>query len=319
MMQSKKRKYPIEHPASEPATESTDLVEERSQVMHTLYREHKYIETLLVVVASQLDDIERDEELDPYIVYEAIDYLTRYPDRFHHPREDLVYQRAVERSEILLDDVDTLQHEHDALGKAGKNLLKILTDVVADVRPMLAVVSPGREYVQTLRRHMEVEEALVFPKIEQALDANDWEELLQEELLEPVADPLFGPVISREYQKIARSVRRNLRDGAENLLFTEWLGAAGVLEAVDVVSLGWDNSRALASQHFRQNINENSEILRNTGANIGGWLTAPVRCAIANTRNTFGFCGGVVKIGREVSEDLGAVWDNVINRKKNLR
>lgn len=293
--------------------------DERPAVLETLFQEHRYMASLLRVVEGQLDQIEAGETLDCHVVYEAVHYLTQYPDRFHHPREDLVYAKAAEVSSVLQDDVDTLQHEHDALGLAGKHLLTTLSEAQRGAKSIAALVSPAREYIQTLYRHMEVEEALVFPKIEQALSAYDWELLAREELLEPVPDPLFGPVIAREYQKVARSMRRSLREGAENLLFEEWLGVGGVLEAIDVVMLGWDNTRGLVKDHLARANEENGAILRDSSADVTGLILAPARCAFANTRNYLGFLGNLVTLSKDVVSDIGEVRRDFKDRRRLLK
>ncbi len=311
---AKQRKSQAGAPAAKADDEST-----RPEVLKTLYQEHRYMGSLLAAVSAKLDQIEAGETLDAHVLYEAVHYLTQYPDRFHHPREDLVYQRAAEVSTILQDDVDTLQHEHDALGHSGKQLLDIISAASRGEKTMQTLISPCREYIQTLYRHMEIEEAVVFPKIEQALSAYDWELLAQEELLEPVGDPLFGPVIAREYQKIARSLRRSLREEAENLVFLEWMGIEGMLEAVDVLTMGWDNTRGLLGSHLRRAGEENSAILRQSSADITGLLLAPLRCSVANTRNYFGLVRELATLSRDLVDDIGEVRHDFRARKKMLK
>ena len=46
--------------------------------------------------AEQLDSIEAGELVDTHVVYEVMDYMVTWPDRFHHPREDLIYARVAE-------------------------------------------------------------------------------------------------------------------------------------------------------------------------------------------------------------------------------
>ena len=85
----------------------------KNPVLATLYAEHRYMSTLMKLLADQLDAVEQGEDVDAHVLYESLHYMTHYPDAFHHPREDLVYQRAGELDSKLADSVDTLQREHD--------------------------------------------------------------------------------------------------------------------------------------------------------------------------------------------------------------
>ena len=82
-------------------------------VLATLYAEHRYMATLMKLVDDQLDALDAGETVDSRVLYESLHYMTHYPDSFHHPREDMVYQRAGELDPSLADSVDTLQREYD--------------------------------------------------------------------------------------------------------------------------------------------------------------------------------------------------------------
>ena len=73
--------------------------------------------TLMKLLAGQLELLEQGDEVDARVLYETLHYMIHYPDAFHHPREDLVYQRAGELDSKLADSVDTLQREHDYLAE----------------------------------------------------------------------------------------------------------------------------------------------------------------------------------------------------------
>ena len=94
---------------------------QRSQhpVLATLQAEHRYMATLIHQLNDQLDALEQDKAVDSHILYEVMHYMTHFPDAFHHPREDMVYQRAGELDAGIADSVDTLQRDHDYLAKTG--------------------------------------------------------------------------------------------------------------------------------------------------------------------------------------------------------
>ena len=87
--------------------------------MKALRAEHRHIATVMQLFADQLKAIESGELVDTHVVYEIMDYMVTWPDRYHHPREDLIYGRVAELDRKAADEVDTLQRDHDHTAKAA--------------------------------------------------------------------------------------------------------------------------------------------------------------------------------------------------------
>ena len=64
--------------------------------MKALRAEHRHMATVMQLFSDQLKAIEGGELVDTHVVYEIMDYMVTWPDRFHHPREDLIYARVAE-------------------------------------------------------------------------------------------------------------------------------------------------------------------------------------------------------------------------------
>jgi hemerythrin-like domain-containing protein len=191
---------------------------DHTAMMTTLLAEYRHMATMLKVLEKQLDLIEADGNINKKVVYETLYYITEYPDRFHHPREDAMFQRAAQLSDKLADDVDTLQHDHDQIGDRGTRALQAAVEWQQGKHDTIKLVKTGRAYMAELFRHMEVEEKVVFPKIEATLSVWDWRELAADDTLLPAADPVFGPRVGREFRNVAR---RTLRRGVENAVMLE--------------------------------------------------------------------------------------------------
>ena len=56
----------------------------------TLLSEHRHLASVMGLFKEQLSAIEQGQLVDTHVVYEIMDYIVRWPDRFHHPREDLI-------------------------------------------------------------------------------------------------------------------------------------------------------------------------------------------------------------------------------------
>ncbi len=91
-------------------------------LMKALRAEHRHIATVMQLFSEQLKSIEQGQPVDTHVVYEVMDYMVTWPDRYHHPREDLIYGRVAEIDSKSADDVDTLQRDHDQTAKRGRKV-----------------------------------------------------------------------------------------------------------------------------------------------------------------------------------------------------
>ena len=270
-------------------------------MMKTLRAEHRHMGTVLKLFADQLEAIEAGEVVYTHVVYEIMDYMTAWPDRFHHPREDLVYARVAELNASAADEVDTLQRDHDHTAKRGKKLLQDIERWRAGEIDAEVVVKKGRGYIEHVYEHMNIEENIVFPHIEAQLTLDDWRELEAEDTIQAVAEPVFGPLIQREYRSLSRKLRRNLRRSVESGVMAEWIGIDAFMESLEVMSIGYESARDTTSTHVRAALQESMKLIRESP------VSAPLLCAANNTRMTFRLLGEYTEISRETANDLSRV------------
>jgi hemerythrin-like domain-containing protein len=72
-----------------------------SDLIEILRDEHRNIERLLLVLERELDVFARLEQPDYEVVQAVIGHFNEYPDRCHHPKEDMVYNRLKARATRL--------------------------------------------------------------------------------------------------------------------------------------------------------------------------------------------------------------------------
>lgn len=270
-------------------------------LMETLRSEHRHMASVMELFKAQLDAIEQGELVDTHVIYEIMDYLVRWPDRFHHPREDLIYGRVAEIDSEAADNVDSLQREHDAMAKQSRAVLVDIEHWREGDLDGQALIKSGRGYIDRLYTHMNSEEQVVFPQIEAVLTATDWRELEIDDQLRPVSDPVFGGRVDREFRNMARKLRRNLRARVERGAIIEWVGIEAAMESLEVLSMAYDNARDATGDHLRSAVDDAVDMLRVNP------LSAPLRCAINNVRTTFDWLGDVADISRDAYDDLSRV------------
>ncbi len=170
-------------------------------VIAALDRDHTNIAKLLELLESEILAIEVGKTPDYPLLQNIMRYMTQYPDRFHHPIENLVFARLVKRDAGARADVDGLLEEHIEIGLAGRNFDKLLRTSRADsveVREQLGAA--GFAYIRSLREHMLKEEKKLFPLAMEILTKEDWQ-IIDEEI-DAVEDPVFGAAVADGYQRL---------------------------------------------------------------------------------------------------------------------
>lgn len=282
-----------------PATAGKKAAEQT--MMKALRAEHRHMATVMQLFSAQLKAIEEGELVDTHVVYEIMDYMVTWPDRFHHPREDLIYSRVAEVDVKARDDVDSLQRDHDHTGKRGREVLKDIERWRLGEVSGTSVVKSGRAYIDHIHEHMNLEEKLVFPRIEAVLTLQDWRELAEDDQLQAVAESVMGPQVQREFRNMTRKLRRGLRRSVERGTMVEWIGIEALMESLEVVSIAYESARDTVGNHVRSALQDSLELFREAP------LSAPLRCVANNTRVTFRLLGEVADISRETFDDLSRV------------
>lgn len=276
--------------------------------MRALRDEHRHIASIVKLFTRKLDAIEAGKRVDPHVLYETMDYMVSWTDRFHHPREDLIYGRAAEIDSSVADDVDSLERDHDEMAIMGRKLLEAIEDWPENRAAGASLVENGRSYVERMHAHMNTEEERVFPRIEALLTADDWRDLSEDDQLRPVADPVFGPRVQRKFRNLARRARSNVRRGVEHNTQVEWIGVETLMESLEILSMAGSSTRSVASEHLRATRDEFRENFRE----------APLACAASNTRQTIRCLGEVLGIAKDTLHDLARIRRNRRERIRQL-
>ena len=269
--------------------------------LQALYAEHRHIASVMQLFSEQLKAIAAAELVDTHVVYEIMDYMVTWPDRFHHPREDLIYGRVAELDAAAADNVDSLQRDHDHMARKGQEVLRNIQQWRNGEMSGEVLVKSGRAYIDHMYEHMNSEEKLVFPQIAAVLSADDWRELEQDDQLRPVTDPVFGQRVQREFRNMARKLRSNVRRGVERGTLVEWLSVEAVMESLEVLSMAYESARGSAGEHVRIAWDEGLELFRESA------VTAPLRCAANNARLGLRLFQEIAEISREALGDISRV------------
>lgn len=176
-----------------------------------LREEHVNFGKLLDLLEAQLDLFHRAEVPDYELMSDILYYMIHYPDLFHHPKEDVIFSRLMERDSSVAQGVQELARQHRVIAESGARLHENLAAAMAGaLMPRQVIEAPGLMYVTYYRSHMDTEERELFQSAEQVLRDNDWTGINATTKSKP--DPIFGETVEERYRSLFRHIAQTDRD-----------------------------------------------------------------------------------------------------------
>jgi len=176
-------------------------------IMNTLHEDHENIRKLLVVLERQCNILADGDSPDYDLLEEIVEYCLAYPDIYHHPKEDAIYELLRSHSPEVTKELGALREQHDELQQLTRRLGDTVRELEGEVvMPREPVVQLMRDFIDFYREHIDWEETAFFPAAEQYLAAEDWERL--DKRFGSQQDPLFTSAAKDQYLAIRNDIRR---------------------------------------------------------------------------------------------------------------
>lgn len=174
-------------------------------VIDLLRQEHRNIEKLLLVLEQELNLFARGARPDYEVIRAVIAYFEVYPDTYHHPQEDIVFQKLKARDPAAGETVGDLAAEHRSGAERLRRVAQAVQGVLMD-REILRQTVDGiiRDFIARERLHMAMEERVFFPAAIKALQPQDWAEIAS--TLTDQKDPLFSEIVEERFDVARRHI-----------------------------------------------------------------------------------------------------------------
>jgi len=180
-------------------------------IMDALHDDHESILKLLGVLERQCNILADSDRPDYDLLEEIVEYCLAYPDIYHHPKEDAVYERLLSQSPEVAKELGALQEQHHELQQLTRRLADTVREVEGEVvMPREPVVQLMRDFIDFYRAHIEWEETVFFPAAEQYLAEADWKHL--DMRFGSQQDPLSTSPAKDQYLAIRNDIRRAAED-----------------------------------------------------------------------------------------------------------
>ena len=171
--------------------------------------EHKYVSRLLPMLEDEAEKLSLHGNADYECMEDIMHYLVNYPDRYHHPKEDLIFERMSAVSSSTANTIARLQNDHEKMAVQAETILDRITSVrnPKSRKEQKSLAEEIKLYSSSLRKHMALEEREVLEPARDCLSDEDWKEI--DLAIAPIIDPIFGDAISDRY---VRLMQRYLND-----------------------------------------------------------------------------------------------------------
>ena len=245
-------------------TESRDRSESTAgeKVLRRLNNEHKYFSALLDALSMQIKELRPGGKPDYYTMRDMVDYLINFPDQYHHPMEDAVYEKLRENHHGSTSMVIELLAEHNDMAAVTRSLKEKLDAMCSGspsiTRPILQ--AQLEEYLLLYRRHIDMEESKTFPLDKKYLKESDWQEI--ESSMRSPEDPVFGAGVTRRYRKVVRALESASGELAEDIAIVEWLGTQALLDSGSVLIDGASQVVDVMKHHTQRSWQEAFDLIK---------------------------------------------------------
>jgi hemerythrin-like domain-containing protein len=208
--------------------------------------EHGNLSRLLGLIEDQLAAADSGTPMDSKLLSLASEYFSDYPDRCHHPKEDLVYRLLSQRDPDACSGLRDLIADHRRLHE----LSEAFTAASHRLRQQPQAAEPGvreviREFTRHYRQHMRNEEEQFFRLAERRLSRDDWATL--DFAMFDRDDPLFDHAAEERFSALRQQIEEAAEQGtARRSVFEAAVGLRG-LSGIE----SFNESMKSAAQPFR--------------------------------------------------------------------
>lgn len=176
-----------------------------SEIIASLRNEHRNLNKLLDLLACETDKLEQGEFADYQLIADIMQYFVNYPDVYHHPHEDLIFDILKQKGNNITGLIDEVYREHKKMAADGNEILDEIQQIQGNaIFSREDFVGRLRTYITEYHTHMDKEEDELFKAAEASLDDEDWRRI--DLAIHTGEDPLFGRILDDEYRDLFKAI-----------------------------------------------------------------------------------------------------------------
>jgi hemerythrin-like domain-containing protein len=174
----------------------------KNQALSLLNDEHRSLAAVIHALQFLLRRMQEGKPANADLLGAILHYLTRFPERLHHPAEDRylfapLRARTTEAREVL----DLLEQEHAQGPQREARLLEALSALNARMPGALESFAQAVDaYANFYWAHMAREESIILPLAERLLSDADWQAAAAG--FSANADPRYGGDTAQDFKAL---------------------------------------------------------------------------------------------------------------------
>jgi len=186
-----------------------------TRMIESLREDHRNIEELLLVLEQEISVLDREERPDYEIIKAIISYFQDYPDCCHHPKEDMIFEKLKVRDSVAAESVGDLETEHQNEGERLRRVAEMIRRVLTNHEvPRQTFDDIMRDFIEQERKHMAMEERVLFSASVSALQPEDWSEI--DAKWAEAKDSMFNVAVEERCQSLRERILQWQRENGEN-------------------------------------------------------------------------------------------------------
>jgi hemerythrin-like domain-containing protein len=175
------------------------------EMIEMLRLEHRNIEKLLHVMEQELNVFDRGERPDYEVFGAIIEFFKMYPDSTWALLSNIIYQKFKARAPGRAASIADLEAEHREGALRLRRVAQAIDGVLNDQELLRESVNRIiRDFIDNERRHIALEDEVVFPAIVDTLQPGDWADIAL-----TLADR-YGPPSEADFEEQFSTLRRNI-------------------------------------------------------------------------------------------------------------
>ena len=176
--------------------------------LDSLYKDHDNLRKVLYLFEQLVIDIYRGNSQDYQSLQRILVYIQEYPDRVHHPAEDVMFAVILSNASCTRkyrEDINTLMRDHSEIeGMTRKAIAAVESQLVSSQPDISGIGTHLSTLLNRQRSHLLFEEMNIYPFIEDYLDEEDWDQVSA--LYSSDEDPLFGDNVKTGYENVLKAL-----------------------------------------------------------------------------------------------------------------
>lgn len=177
------------------------------KIQRQLHTDHYHLQRLLNCLSHEIDcyDFDSKQVPDLDIILSALDYLGTYPDKWHHPSEDIIFNRLLNRKVKASKLIKQLQVEHEKIALETKKINELFNSVADDcIVSADELLTGAKKFIELQKQHLNKENELIYPLMDTEFSEKEWREIEKEIKLQD--DPLFSNRSKKEFDQLYRHI-----------------------------------------------------------------------------------------------------------------